>query len=218
MKIYENGSNWIIEDQLDNKLVEKITNNINENLNNLLKLKKGLSTTGKNAEQYWLINPNSNFYFKNKDFEDIKKEYKDNVLNRLKKSNLLNEKIKNIDIAANTSWSVIGEENSFHTTHSHCNNGINGVSTVLYLNVPKSNLETSPENNIFLIMNSGLNYRLYHCKPKVIHINPVVGKLLIIPDWIVHGTYPQTKGIRQTFNIDYHFIFEKKTKKILKYN
>ena len=55
MKIYENRNNWIIEDQLENKLLEKITNNINENLNNLLKLKEGYSTTGKNAEQYWFI-------------------------------------------------------------------------------------------------------------------------------------------------------------------
>ena len=36
-----------------------------------------------------------------------------------------------------------------------------------------------------------------------LHINPEVGKLLIFPDWILHGTYPQTKGIRQSFNIDY---------------
>jgi hypothetical protein len=218
MKIYENGSNWVIEDQLDNKLVEKITNNINENLNNLLKFKEGLSTTGKNVEQYWLIKLDSNFYFKNKDFEDIKKKYKDNVLNRLKKSNLLNEKIKNIDIVGGNTWSVIGEENSFHTTHSHNTIGINGVSTVLYLNVPESNVETSPENNLFLILNSGPNNRFYHSNPKVIQINPKIGKLLIFPNWIIHGTYPQTKGIRQTFNIDYQFTFEEKNKKNLKYN
>jgi hypothetical protein len=218
MKIYENGNNWVVEDQLDNKLVEKITNTINENLSNLLKLKKGYSTTGKNAEQYWLIKQDSNFYFKNKDFEDIKKEYKDNILNRLKKSNLLNENIKNLGIDNKNSWSVIGEKNSFHSAHFHHNGELWGISTVLYLNVPKSNVESSCENNLFLIMNSDPNNRFYHSNLKVIDINPEVGKLLIFPDWIIHGTYPQTKGIRQTFNIDYHFIFEEKSKKILKYN
>jgi hypothetical protein len=220
MKIYENGNNWVIEDQLDNKLVEKITNTINENLNNLLKLKKGYSTTGKNAEQYWLIKQDSNFYFKNKDFEDIKKEYRNNVLNRLKKSNLLNENIKNLDIDSRGSWSVIGEENSFHSAHFH-NNGdgeFSGITTVLYLNVPESNTKNSCENNLFLIMNSDKNNRFYYSNPKVIDINPEVGKLLIFPDWIIHGSYPSTKGIRQTFNVDYYFTFKEENKKILNYN
>jgi hypothetical protein len=218
MKIYENGDNWIIEDQLDKNLVKKIKNLVNLNLKDLLKLKKGYSTTGKNAEQYWLIKKDSNFYFKNKDFEDIKKEYKNNVLNRLKKSNLLNENIKNLDIDNKNSWSVIGEENSFHSAHFHNNGEFCGISTVLYLNIPESNVENSCENNLFLIMNSGPNNRFYLSNQKIIDINPKVGKLLIFPDWIIHGTYPQTKGIRQTFNIDYHFIFEEKNKKIFKYN
>ncbi len=218
MKIYENGDNWIIEDQLDKNLVKKIKNLVNLNLKDLLKLKKGYSTTGKNAEQYWLIKKDSNFYFKNKDFEDIKKEYKDNILNRLKKSNLLDENIKNLDIDNKNSWSVIGEENSFHSAHFHNNGEFCGISTVLYLNIPESNVENSCENNLFLIMNSGPNNRFYLSNQKIIDINPKVGKLLIFPDWIIHGTYPQTKGIRQTFNIDYHFIFEEKNKKIFKYN
>jgi hypothetical protein len=67
-------------------------------------------------------------------------------------------------------------------------------------------------------MNSGPNNVFYHSNSKIIHINPEVGKLLIFPDWIIHGTYPQTKGIRQTFNVDYHFIFDEKPKNNLKYN
>ena len=218
MKIYDNGTNWILEDQLDGKLVEKITNNINENLNNLLKLKEGYSTTGENAEQYWLIKKTSNFYFKNKDFEDIKKEYKDNILSRLKKSNLLNEKIKNLNIIDRSSWSVIGEENSFHTAHSHNDAVFDGISAILYLNVPKSNVENSCKNNLFLIMNSDPNSGLYNFNSNIVDINPEVGKLLIFPSWIIHGTYPQSKGIRQTFNVDYQFTFGEKNKKTFKYN
>ena len=220
MKIYENGDNWIIEDQLDKNLVKKIKNLVNLNLKDLLKLKKGYSTTGKNAEQYWLIKKDSNFYFKNKDFEDIKKEYKNNVLNRLKKSNLLNENIKNLDIDNKNSWSVIGEENSFHVAHFHDSNGIgiSGISTLVYLKVPESNTEDSHENNLFLIMNSGPNNLFYYSNPKIVEINPEVGKIVIFPTWIIHGTYPQSKGVRQTFNIEYNFIQEKNNKQILKYN
>ena len=209
MKIYENGRNWVIEDQLNEKLVEKINNLIDENLNNLLKLKKGYSTTGKNAEQYWLIK-NNDFYFKNKTFEDTKIEYKSQILNRLKKSNLLDEKIQdNISIENKNCWSVIGEENSYHTPHFHNNGNFDGISTITYLKVPQTNVEDEPENNLFLLINADANNKFYYKNHKIIDINPVVGKLLIFPDWITHGTCPQSKGIRQTFNIDYHFTDKK---------
>ena len=209
MKIYENGSNWVIEDQLNEDLVKKINNLIDENLNILLKLKEGYSTTGKNAEQYWLIK-NNDFYFKNKDFEDIKIDYKSQILNRLKKSNILNEKIqKNISLENKNCWSVIGEENSYHTPHFHNNGNFDGISTLTYLKVPQTNVEDEPENNLFLLMNADANNNFYHNNPKIININPSIGKLLIFPDWIIHGTCPQSKGIRQTFNIDYHFIHKK---------
>jgi len=218
MKLYDNGTNWILEDQLDDRLVERITNNIKENLNNLLKLKEGYSTMGENVEQYWLIKKTSNFYFNNKDFEDIKKDYRDNVLNRLKKSNLLNEKLKNLNISDRSSWSVVGEENSFHITHSHNDGVFDGISTILYLNVPESNVENSCKNNLFLIMDSGPNNQLYNSSSNIIHVNPEVGKLLIFPSWIIHGTYPQSKGIRQTFNMDYQLSFGEENKKTLRYN
>jgi hypothetical protein len=209
MKIYENGSNWVIEDQLNEDLVKKINNLIDENLNILLKLKEGYSTTGKNAEQYWLIKRND-FYFKNKDFEDIKIDYKSQILNRLKKSNILNEKIQEkIDLENKNCWSVIGEENSYHTPHFHNNGNFDGISTILYLKVPQTNIENNPENNLFLLMNANAKNNCYSNNPSNIIINPSIGKLLIFPDWIIHGTCPQSKGIRQSFNIDYHFIHKK---------
>ena len=209
MKIYQNGNNWIIEDQLNEKLVEKINNLVDENLSNLLKFKDGYSTKGKNVEQYWLIK-DRHFYFKNKNFEDIKIEYKSQILNRLKKSNILNEKIQeNIFLENKNCWSVIGEENSYHTPHVHNNGNFDGISTITYLKVPQTNVEDESENNLFLLMNADANNKFYYNKPSNIVINPVFGKLLIFPDWIIHGTCPQSKGVRQTFNIDYHFIHKK---------
>jgi hypothetical protein len=237
MKIYQNGNNWIIEDQLNEELVKKITTItdaiqrtpsyfgtpitvIDENLNNFPKLKKSYSSQRKNAEQYWLIkkDKDNDFYFQNKNFENIKKEYKVNILNRLKKSNLLRQNLKSLDIDIKNCWTVVGKENSFHTPHFHNYGLVSGISTLLYLNVPESNIENLPENNLFLIMNSGPNNEFYNSNPKIISINPEVGKLLIFPDWIIHGTHPQTKGIRQTFNIDYYFTFDGDNKKILNNN
>jgi hypothetical protein len=218
MKIYENGSNWVIEDQLSRELLKKINDLIDQNLNNFLKLKEGYSTRGKNAEQYWLVA--NNFYFKNKDFEDIKLECKSQILNRLKKSNILNEKLqKKINLKDNTCWSVIGEENSYHTVHSHENGHSNNslISVVIYLKVPQTNIEHSPENNLFLLMNANITNSFYDSSPQIIHINPVVGKLLIFPNWIIHGTYPQSKGIRQTFNINYEVTYEKELNISLNY-
>jgi hypothetical protein len=214
MKIYENGRNWVIEDQLDEELVKKINNLIDENLSSLLKLKDGYSTKGENANQYWLIK-HDRFYFKNKTFEDIKIEYKSQILNRLKKSNILDEKIQeNISLENKNCWSVIGEENSYHTPHHHNNGYFNGISTLTYLKVPQTNVEDESENKLFLLMNADANNKFYYNKPSYIMINPMFGKLIIFPDWIVHGTCPQSKGVRQTFNIDYHFIHKKQSNSI----
>lgn len=218
MKIYENGSNWLIEDQLDEKIIEEINNLVDENLNNLLKLKEGYSTTGKNAEQYWLIKKNNDFHFKSKKFESIKSIYKSQILNRLKKSSILNEKVQNsIDIQNSNCWSVIGQQDSYHSPHFHNSGEDLGISTLVYLKVPETNTEDKLENNLYLIMNSGPNNKFYFKKPKYIMINPTVGKLLIFPEWIIHGTLPQSEGIRQTFNLDYHFVHKKENNNALKY-
>jgi hypothetical protein len=204
MKIYKNGANWVIEDHLDKKLVEKINDLIDKNLNHFLKLKEGYSTKGKNSEQYWIMH--NNFYFKNKNFDDIKIECKSQILNRLKKSNILDQRIREeIDLKDNSCWSVIGEENSYHTLHSHKSDfeESSGISAVIYLKVPETNVENSPENNLALLMGTSVTNHFYNKDPEIISINPVVGKILIFPVWVIHGTYPQSKGIRQTFNINY---------------
>ena len=99
-------------------------------------------------------------------------------------------------------WSVIGEENSYHTIHSHNEGIFDGISTLVYLEVPETNVKDEAENDIFLVTRVGSGNPFYYKIPPYSSINPEVGKLLIFPDWVLHGTYPQTKGIRQTFNID----------------
>jgi len=206
MKVFGSKDCWVIEDYLDDNLVSKIKTITQENLSNLYKDKESYSTTGKNADQYWLINREDNFFIKDSKFYDFEKEYKNQILNRIKSSDLFDEEIKEyIDLNCMNAWSVIGEENSYHTVHDHGGHCY-GISTVFYLEVPETNVEDDPENNIFLAMSTGPKNFVYHVDGSYLEINPEVGKLLIFPSWLLHGTYPQTKGIRQTFNIDYRIV------------
>lgn len=212
MKIYQNYQNWLIEDDLDPDLVKEISNIFEKNKVDLLNLedKKTFSPKGQNIEQYWLVKPTSDFHIKDTKFVEFEKKYKNEIISRLKKSEVLNQHFEdNLSLKMANCWSVVGEENSFHCVHSH--NGINkGIATVLYLKIPDTNEADKKENNIFLILNSNANPSpfIYYNPPGHIDINPEVGKLLIFPDWILHGSYPQTKGVRQTLNLDYQFLFE----------
>lgn len=218
MRFYQNKDFWIIEDYLDVNLVEKIKLIIQDNLNNLYKNKEGYSTTGKNSEQYWLIRQEDNLYVNDSRFYDFKKEYKNQVLNRIKAADLFDEKKKeDIDLNNNNAWSVIGEENSYHTIHCHNEGSFDGISTLVYLEVPETNVEDEPENNLFLATHVGPKNPYYYENAPYLNINPEVGKLLIFPDWVLHGTYPQTKGIRQTFNIGYKMKIKQEKPKSLNY-
>lgn len=199
------NESWIIHDYLDNTLVEEIKTIIQENLNNLYKNKKGYSTTGKNAEQYWLINQKEGFFVNDSRFYEFEKKYKNEIFNRIQSAGLFdkNEK-KTIDLNYINAWSVVGEENSYHTVHCHNDGNFDGISTLVYLEVPETNCEDEKENNIFLATHVGPKNKFYYRNSNCVDINPEVGALLIFPDWVLHGTYPQTKGIRQTFNIDYY--------------
>ena len=207
MRVFENKSSWIIDDYLDSNLVKEIKTIIQDNLNNLYKNKEGYSTTGKNSEQYWLIDQKNDFFVKDSKFYEFEKEYKNQILNRIKVANLFDgEKGEDIDLNNMNAWSVIGEENSYHTVHYHNKGIFDGISTLVYLEVPETNIEDEPENNIFLVTHVGPKNPYYYENTPILDINPEVGKLLIFPNWLLHGTYPQTKGIRQTFNIDYKIV------------
>ena len=146
-------------------------------------------------------------------FYDFEKKYKNQILNRIKAADLFDERNKeDIDLKPINAWSVIGEENSYHTIHCHNEGIFDGISTLVYLEVPETNVKDEPENDIFLVTRVGSGNPFYYKIPPYSSINPEVGKLLIFPDWVLHGTYPQTKGIRQTFNIDYRLILKQKNK------
>jgi hypothetical protein len=205
MKIYENGNNWLIEDQLDDILLTRMNDLLDNSLDKLLKDKEGYSTTGENIEQYWLINRGSNFSFRDEEFKNIENEYRRQILGRLNRSEFLNKRRQSKITLKNDKncWSVIGGEHSFHQPHIHNIGSFDGISTLVYLKVPETNDEDRAENKLFAILDCNPTNKYYQIQTKIVTINPTVGKVLIFPDWIVHGTHPQSKGIRQTFNIDY---------------
>ena len=214
MRVFENKSSWIIEDYLDSHLVVEIKTIIQENLNNFHRNKEGYSTIGKNAEQYWLVQQKDGFFTNDSRFYEFEKKYKNQIWNRICAANLFDKKKEEyIDLNHMNVWSVIGEENSYHTMHCHNRGGLDGISTLVYLEVPETNVEDEPENNIFLATHVGAENPYYYENDRVLEINPEVGKLLIFPHWVPHGTYPQTKGIRQTFNIDYKITTSNKKDK-----
>ena len=208
MKIIEYGNNWLIEDQFDNELLNDIKKFFDDNLEFLYADKEGYSTTGNNAEQYWIEKKGEKpFYYKNKEYEDIEQRFKKGIHGRLKSASFL--KNDNIQLHQSTAWTVIGEEGSYHTIHTHGEGMVDGLSVVLYLNVPEIK---DVSNSVFLVLHADPSSHFINqgC-PSVYHIEPEVGKVLIFPYNIPHGTYPQTKGTRQTFNIDYHFSRESKS-------
>jgi len=216
MNIIEYGTSWLIEDQLNAELLNEIKDFFENHLEFLYKDKKGYSTTGSHAEQYWIEKKGEKqFYYSNQEYQNIEQQFRKEIYERLKKASLLRK--DEIELKQNTAWTVIGEEGSYHTVHTHSDSRIDGIVTVLYLNVPDcESVDTS--NSIFLVLHAdpSSHFVSQSCSG-VLHINPKVGKLLIFPNHIPHGTYPQTKGIRQTFNVDYLFQYKQKSQNNINY-
>lgn len=208
MKLFCNRDAWVIEHYLDEDLVNEIKAFIQDNLDQLIEDTKGYSTTGEESRQYWLINNKRNMFYQHPKFYEIMHKFTHKILNRIKKAGLfVKEKEDHINLSPLSAWSVIGEEGSYHLCHDH-GGDIYGISSLLYLEVPENNKENEHENNLYLITHVGPRSRLVYENSYSLEINPEVGKLLIFPNWIPHGTYPQTKGIRQTFNVNFHMIGE----------
>jgi predicted 2-oxoglutarate/Fe(II)-dependent dioxygenase YbiX len=96
-----------------------------------------------------------------------------------------------------TFWVVKGKENSFHSIHQHSKTPT-GYSVVLYLDVP-------PYDQLESVFDErGLFYWIdYEDQILSTHaIKPERGDLLIFRNNLLHGTTPQLKGTRTTFNVD----------------
>jgi hypothetical protein len=143
------------------------------------------STRGEKSKQYdltKLVNVNENF-------TALVNKIKENALSCLHRNNL--HYIKKLSPL--TCWTIYGEENGYHLVHRHNGRDVPHIATVTYLKTPAP--KTSNAGNFFYFLND-----------EVHEIIPVEGQMLIMPVWVLHGTYPQSEGLRQTLNID--FVFE----------
>jgi len=164
---------WVIITKIDIKPVRKIMNKIMGNELNI----KGKSTRGFNSTQFDLYEQRSQF---------------EEVINMVKYE-LCKLDLKSYNLLS--AWTVIGKENGYHMVHNHNMVAQDHVSTVLYLKMPKkSNMHQSSRFYYFLNDGNKINYH---------HFLPVEGNLVIMPVHILHGAYPQAKGIRQTLNLDF---------------
>lgn len=117
---------------------------------------------------------------------------------------ILKKNFENYDFLNASAWTVYGEEYGYHMIHNHGqghlksldeNANIKDICTVTYLRVPEPNLYFS--GDIFFVLRDSNN------ELEAITISPEVGDMFIFPSHLLHGTYPQPKGTRQTLNLDY---------------
>jgi len=137
------------------------------------------STTGKNSKQY--------------DLTHIIDNWSPLINNlRLQAGQLLSDKglmTINDTLDLLSVWTVLGYEDSFHKVHLHSKEE-DLISTVSYLAV--NEYDENKPGSFFAIIDDQVYLK-----------NPKVGDMIIIPSNVLHGTFPQGKGLRQTFNADF---------------
>ena len=204
MKLIEYGKNWLIEDAIELEFLTEIEKFLDENIKYFPKDKTGYSTTGNNCEQHWIKGGKNNFEFSSLVWENINNEIEKIFLKKLQNLSLLRH--ENLKLNLVSSWTVVGEENTYHEFHDH-NGDFDGLSAVIYIRIPELlDNDLYHSNRISFVMHADPYSKfLLNASPNIISINPNVGKILIFPRHMIHGTYPQPKGIRQTFNLEYNF-------------
>ena len=187
---------WLLIDKIDtielNLAIDKIIKDFD------VELMKEVSTHGKNSKQYRLTQ-----YLKNHTVSNL-------VKNKIK-TLLTNKFNQNTRLDLVSAWTVKGQEHGFHVLHKHdysIRSHINEdktmhIASVIYLNMPKPIKESVSRetNNFYCILNRNGETGYYTYKP-------VVGDIIVFPIWLWHGAYPQSKGLRQTLNMDFEVNFD----------
>ena len=200
--IYEHGDNWLIRAMLDTELVDRLDGLVDRDIDGFVADKDNYTCKGDAVQQYWLQRHDGN-YISKQDLADAVSALGQIVGKLCVSAELFDSSALNT-LRPDGIWTVKGDEGSFHTIHQHNGKGsVLGISTVLYLNVPETNDDEKPENNVYFVMNSSAQTPFSASQSRVITHSPKRGELFVFPNWLLHGTYPQSKGLRQTFNADY---------------
>ena len=188
------SSDWVIIEKFnidDVLFLKKSVNSIVRNFN-IGSCTHNKSTRGENVKQHdlfqYLHDPRYGLPLLNK----IKLKIQNALLCE-------NKTIKQINLKS--AWTVLGYENSFHAIHRHNQKKYNHFASIIYLNVPDIN-DSYRTGEFYAILQDSKkeNFKFTH--------SPKVGDILIFPNWVYHGTVPQSVGLRQTLNIDFELLLE----------
>ena len=172
-------NDWILHTKIEKNSIKRIKNEIDNLSENCISLDER-STRGLNSTQYILTHK-----------KDKLKISQSLIIKKVKEC--IEE---NVELNIENAWTVLGQENSYHLVHKH-HNKKKQISVVVYLSIPKkNNLHQSGAFYCFLKKNEQINY---------LAIQPELGSIFIFPSNVLHGAYPQSKGLRQTLNFDFSF-------------
>ena len=169
---------WVIKTNIDVTNYKKIIDNLTRVSESD---KSGLSTKGQASKQFDLGNDDSLAL----------------IVNDVKKSII--SSLKTHDLNLLSAWTVYGQKYGFHTVHKHNDENINHLGSVLFLEVP-SVIELDLPGDLFFILRDKDNNLLYES------FSPKIGDFFIFPIHVLHGTYPQSEGLRQTLNLDFEIL------------
>jgi hypothetical protein len=173
-----NLKDWFVKTEINVLPYKKIIDNITKQMTSN---KEGVSTQGKDSKQFYIENSQE----LNPIVQDIKK--------------VINTSLKDFDLKLLSAWTVYGEKYGFHKIHRHNHENNNHLATVLFLDVPKI-VEPDLCGNLFFITRDKYNNLEYK------EFSPKIGDFFIFPIHVLHGTYPQSEGIRQTLNLDFEVL------------
>ena len=179
---------WIIKTTVKLDAILPIVDNLTNTLDAIDLSKEPKSTRGNDSVQWQLISVKDNEWVEI--VEAIKIKIKDEWKKKFDQDILL---------ALAGAWTVKGQEHSYHTLHNHQKNNTDvskRISTVIYLQMPKKRWN-----------GDGAFYFVIQEKEKLMsyHIDPEPGTYVIMPSDMLHGTYPQPAGLRQTLNLDFQW-------------
>jgi len=179
---------WIIKSTVKLDGILPIVDNLTNTLDPIDLTEEKRSTQGSGSQQWQLFTVSDNSWMELVEAikHKIKQEWK-------KKFN------KDILLALKGAWTVKGEEHSYHTLHSHRKGNTDvskRISTVVYLHMPQRHRDG--DGAFYFVTEENSKQVSYH-------IDPEPGTFIIMPSNILHGSYPQPAGLRQTLNLDFEW-------------
>ena len=193
MQINDPKNEWLIKSKIKvNHIHKQIMNNLDLFDKEDVTLK---STRGDLSKQYriFLNEPEDLYNFNDRLKIVLPFIYEiSKIVSEILKENFNENRNLNLDAV----WMVMGEKGGYHRIHhhNHRSENLDKVSVVVYLKVPDNNI-----GDIFNVLHKNNGEKI-----DVIETTPEEGNILIFPKQVLHGTYPQSKGLRQTLNFDFN--------------